>query len=146
MSNPLNVAYISAMSGSSSGRGKTMIKRYCNRVPKKEYRGPFDYPPGFMEKLKAEGKALDKAEDKEREIKKMSESIEMDEVQFKTQHIASFLATRNANKWNCYCSKGWEKRLERGPMEDAIHLADCAWKQYLEVSGKKQHVEDEGKK
>ena len=56
----------------------------------------------------------------------------MDKEQFRDQYIVSFMATYTANKYDDYCAKGWQWRLSNQPIEDAIDLADKAWKSYSE--------------
>lgn len=57
----------------------------------------------------------------------------LDEQRFKEQFIASFLASWCAVNYTEYCVQGAQKLLGKPPVEDAIHLADEAWKHYYGV-------------
>lgn len=52
---------------------------------------------------------------------------------FKAQFIASFCASWCAVNYADACARGESDRLETPPMEDAIHLADCAWREWQKV-------------
>ena len=48
----------------------------------------------------------------------------MNEITFRTNFIATFIATWVANHYDEYCSQGKHRLLENPPIEDAEYLAD----------------------
>ena len=58
----------------------------------------------------------------------------MNEKTFKDNFISTFLASWCATHYNDYCMQSKQEQLENPPVEDAIYLADEAWKKYLEHS------------
>jgi hypothetical protein len=56
------------------------------------------------------------------------------EDKFKENFISTFLATWTANNYDNYCIQGKQEDLEHPPVEDAIFLAESAWKKYKEIS------------
>lgn len=54
----------------------------------------------------------------------------MDEKTFKTQFIATFLASWCAKHYEDACMRGEHDRLMHPPVNDAEHLADCAWEEW----------------
>jgi hypothetical protein len=60
----------------------------------------------------------------------------LDENKFKSQYVATFLATYMANRYERDCQNGHEgKSYDHQPVEDAKFLADCAWRQVLDKLG-----------
>jgi hypothetical protein len=51
----------------------------------------------------------------------------MDEKEFKSTFIATFLASWCATNYSDYCINGKQEALSRPPVEDAVFLADKAW-------------------
>jgi len=49
------------------------------------------------------------------------------EKEFKEQFVTVFLATYAANNYAECCMLGDHTRIEHPPVEDAMHLANCAW-------------------
>jgi len=58
----------------------------------------------------------------------------MNEQEFITQYIASFLATWTVNNYDDACMKGEHERLHKPPVEDATFLAYKAWEHYKLVT------------
>ena len=58
-----------------------------------------------------------------------------DEKEFKTQYIATFLATWTAVHYDDACMRSQHEMLREPPIEDAEHLADCAWQRGKEILG-----------
>jgi hypothetical protein len=58
----------------------------------------------------------------------------MNENEFKAQYALVFCATYTANRYEEYCSHGKQKDLDYQPMDDALYLADEAWRQYIETN------------
>lgn len=54
----------------------------------------------------------------------------MTEKEFKDAYIVTFLASWTAAHYTDYCLLGWQDRLNRPPVEDAIDLANSAWELY----------------
>jgi hypothetical protein len=50
------------------------------------------------------------------------------EEEFKEQFKVTFLATWAATNYNEYCMNSMQEALSNPPIEDAIFLADEAWK------------------
>lgn len=63
----------------------------------------------------------------------LHEEVKLDEHTFKSQYIASFVATWAANNYEDSCMRGEQERLNRPPLEDAMFLANAAWAHYLEI-------------
>jgi hypothetical protein len=62
--------------------------------------------------------------------------MQLDETQFKTTYIATFLATYMAVNYDNDCMNGHPgKRYENQPVEDAKFNAECAWEEYQRVFG-----------
>lgn len=55
----------------------------------------------------------------------------MNEQQFKDQYVATFLASYMASRYNLDCING-HPIAGNQPLEDAMFLADEAWKQYYD--------------
>jgi hypothetical protein len=56
----------------------------------------------------------------------------MDEAQFKSLFMVTFLATVCANAYPDACSRGLHSQLENHPAEDAADLAESAWQRTKE--------------
>jgi hypothetical protein len=52
----------------------------------------------------------------------------MNEEQFKAHYIATFLASWAVMEYDGACSTGQHALLNNPPVEDAVFLADKAWK------------------
>lgn len=57
----------------------------------------------------------------------------MDEKTFKTQFIATFLASYAASRYQDCCSRGDHSTILNPPVEDAMFLADAAWEKLQEL-------------
>lgn len=58
------------------------------------------------------------------------------ETEFKTQYIATFLASYSAWRYERDCMEGHPgKHYANQPVEDANHLANEAWKNIVETLG-----------
>jgi hypothetical protein len=55
------------------------------------------------------------------------------EQDFKDQYQVTFLASWTASNYNDYCINGQQEALSHPPAEDAIFLADEAWKALQDV-------------
>lgn len=58
----------------------------------------------------------------------------LSEPEFKSQYIAAFLGAYMANRYDSDC-QNWHKDepYNNQPIEDAMILAECAWKSYLKM-------------
>jgi hypothetical protein len=56
-----------------------------------------------------------------------------DEAAFKRQFVVQFLAAWTASNFNGYCARGMQESLCRPPVEDAVFLANAAWKQWAMI-------------
>jgi len=64
----------------------------------------------------------------------MRDCPELDEKIFKSNYISTFLAANMANRYDDDCQNGHKgEPYNHQPIEDAVFLADCAWKTYLEL-------------
>jgi hypothetical protein len=64
----------------------------------------------------------------------MATIIELNEQTFKSTYVANFLASYMALTYEDNCQNGHEGNPHHHqPLEDAIHLADCAWESYLKL-------------
>lgn len=62
--------------------------------------------------------------------------VDIDEKAFKSAYIANFLATHMAINYDDDCLNGHPGlRYKNQPVEDAVHLANCAWKTLVETIG-----------
>ena len=60
--------------------------------------------------------------------------MQLDEKLFKTQYVANFISTYMALNYDDDCMNGHVANREKNqPFEDAIFLAQEAWKQYLKL-------------
>ncbi len=58
----------------------------------------------------------------------------MGETEFKHNYIATFLASYMASRYDSDCMNGHPNEpYNNQPVEDAMFLADKAWKQYCEL-------------
>ncbi len=60
----------------------------------------------------------------------------LDEKVFKSQFIASFLASWVAQNFTDSCMRGQHKKLEQPPVEDAEFLAQKAWEHWVKLCEK----------
>ena len=59
----------------------------------------------------------------------------MDEKQFKTAYVAQFLASYMAQRYDQDCLEGHPgEPYAHQPVEDALHLAECAWERLVLLS------------
>lgn len=56
----------------------------------------------------------------------------MDRDRFIEQFIAVFCATYMAQRYQEFCFTGWTDEKCKPPVEDAKHLAECAWEEMVE--------------
>lgn len=57
----------------------------------------------------------------------------MNEKEFKTHYVASFLASYAASHFDDHCMSGWQNNPHHNqPVEDAVFLSDLAWDQLYE--------------
>lgn len=62
--------------------------------------------------------------------------LDIDEKAFKTAYIANFLSSYMAINYDNDCMNGHPgRRYENQPVEDAVHLAGCAWNTLVETIG-----------
>lgn len=62
--------------------------------------------------------------------------LDIDEKSFKTSYIANFLASHMALNYEDDCMNGHPgRRYKNQPVEDAVHLANCAWDSIVETIG-----------
>tara|TARA_B100000700_G_scaffold138442_1_gene154485 strand:- start:1195 stop:1491 length:297 start_codon:yes stop_codon:yes gene_type:complete len=54
---------------------------------------------------------------------------------FKNNFITKFLATWTAKNHEKYCMEGRQEELKKPPVEEAVFLADEAWKEYHSYIG-----------
>ena len=58
-----------------------------------------------------------------------------DEKVFKQIFALQFMAASTANRYAVCCDAGRHNILRNPPVEDAIHLAECAWAKWVEIIG-----------
>lgn len=58
----------------------------------------------------------------------------MEKTQFIDNFITTFLATWTANNYDIMCAQGEWSKLENPPAEDAVHLAECAWRNNFSIT------------
>lgn len=61
-----------------------------------------------------------------------------DELSFKQRYVIAFMAARASDKYESACSRGAHEELRNAPVEDACHLAECAWERWVDVIGLKE--------
>ncbi len=60
----------------------------------------------------------------------------INETAFKAAYIANFLSSHMALNYDDDCLNGWPgKRYKNQPVEDAVHMAECAWETLVETIG-----------
>lgn len=60
---------------------------------------------------------------------------ERDETEFKKQFVTGFLSNWAVMNNDDYCARGLHDELRNPPVEDAKHLAECAWEKWGDVIG-----------
>lgn len=60
----------------------------------------------------------------------------MNRDEFIRLYVIQFCAAYVATNYNQNCTLGWTDANRDPPMEDAIHLAECAWEKALEHGAK----------
>jgi hypothetical protein len=67
--------------------------------------------------------------------------LDINETAFKTAYIANFLASYMAINYDNDCSNGHPgRRYNNQPVEDAVHMADCAWDRIVDIIGVEPQV------
>lgn len=57
----------------------------------------------------------------------------MNEQEFKQQIITNFIATYCAINYDDMCAKGNYNIIDNPPVEDAEHIAEKAWKEWVKI-------------